>query len=322
MEAEARHRAPLRMADDDFMLLGLPRQQGLDRNPRRLRLSLPAHCPHKRAMRPLFLGLAGLLLVSASDPAPAPIIAKPALWKVADADTTIYLFGTIHMLKPGTRWFDGKIRTAFDSSQELVIEMIEPAPGDAQRIVISHAIDPDGPPLTSKLTPADAEKYRAALHSAGLAAESYEQFQPWFVSTLVALLPMQKLGYDPSIGAEKTLVAEAKKAQKKLGALETMEQQIGFFANLPEAQQIRFLNSAVRELPEADKSADRMVGDWAKGQPDKLARVLRGKNIRVYVSRAAGKHRVRAGPFPDRASAERVAARLKSQGQSVSIIAP
>lgn len=225
-------------------------------------------------MRPLFLGLAGLLLVSASDPAPAPIIAKPALWKVADADTTIYLFGTIHMLKPGTRWFDGKIRTAFDSSQELVIEMIEPAPGDAQRIVISHAIDPDGPPLTSKLTPADAEKYRAALHSAGLAAESYEQFQPWFVSTLVALLPMQKLGYDPSIGAEKTLVAEAKKAQKKLGALETMEQQIGFFANLPEAQQIRFLNRAVRELPEADKSADRMVGDWAKGQPDKLARVM------------------------------------------------
>lgn len=55
---------------------------------------------------------------------------------------------------------------------------------------------------------------------------------------------------------------------------------------------------------------------------DKLARTLRGKGIRVYVSAQGGKHRVRAGPFPDRAAADRAAAKLKSQGQSVSIIAP
>ncbi len=54
----------------------------------------------------------------------------------------------------------------------------------------------------------------------------------------------------------------------------------------------------------------------------KLARNLRGKAIRVYVSSQGGKHRVRAGPFPDRAAAERAAAQLKSQGQAVSIIAP
>jgi DedD protein len=65
------------------------------------------------------------------------------------------------------------------------------------------------------------------------------------------------------------------------------------------------------------------LGSFASAaNADKLARTLRGKGIRVYVSSQGGKHRVRAGPFPDRTAADRAAAKLKSQGQSVSIIAP
>ena len=92
-------------------------------------------------MRALSLGLLATFLVAAADPAPsaspAPALvhAKPALWKVADKDTTIYLFGTIHLLKPETRWFEGKIKTAFDASDELVLEMVEPSPAEAQKIV-------------------------------------------------------------------------------------------------------------------------------------------------------------------------------------------
>ncbi len=65
------------------------------------------------------------------------------------------------------------------------------------------------------------------------------------------------------------------------------------------------------------------LGSFAsRANADKLARTLHGKGIRVYVSTQGGKHRVRAGPFADRTAADRAAAKLKSQGQSVSIIAP
>lgn len=230
-------------------------------------------------MRALSLGLLATLLVAATGPAPspapaAPANAKPAMWKVADKDTTIYLFGTIHLLKPETRWFEGKIKTAFDASDELVLEMVEPSPADAQKIVLSRAIDPDGPPLTQKLTPEDATKYKAALHSVGLDPAQLDAFEPWFASTLLTMAPMQKLGYDPSSGAEKVLTAQAKAAAKTIGALETMDQQIGFFDTLPEGQQIKFLNSAVRELPEAQKVTSAMIGSWAAGKPDKLAAVM------------------------------------------------
>ncbi|MCY7338572.1 MAG: TraB/GumN family protein, partial [Sphingomonas bacterium] len=52
--------------------------------------------------------------------------ATPALWEVRDGDTTIYLFGTFHTLDRRTRWCDRSVRTAFDRSDELVLETIVP----------------------------------------------------------------------------------------------------------------------------------------------------------------------------------------------------
>ncbi|MFO1468075.1 MAG: SPOR domain-containing protein [Steroidobacteraceae bacterium] len=65
------------------------------------------------------------------------------------------------------------------------------------------------------------------------------------------------------------------------------------------------------------------LGSFAnRPNAEKLAQALRGKGIRVYVTSVGGKHRVRAGPFPDRTAAEHAAARLRTQGQAVSIVAP
>jgi uncharacterized protein YbaP (TraB family) len=231
----------------------------------------------------LFSSSAAFLLVSApvlpalAAPKPAPhtpVAAHPALWKVADADTTIYLFGTVHILKPGTRWFDGPIRTAFAASDELVLEMVEPAPAEANRLVMSKAVDPDGPALTAKLSPADVEPYRAALRSFGLEAANLEPLEPWFVSTLLSLLPLQKLGYDAEQGVEKGLSREAKAIGKPISGLETMEEQLGFFDSLPEPAQIKLLTQSVQDMPKAEQFAQDMTRYWLSGQPDELAKLM------------------------------------------------
>src|SRR3546814_12181905 len=71
--------------------------------------------------------------------------ADPALWVVKDEDTTIYLFGTVHVLKPGTLWFDDEVRQAFDASEKLVLEIIEPDQGEMAGKVAALALAPDGP---------------------------------------------------------------------------------------------------------------------------------------------------------------------------------
>ncbi|HSX56158.1 MAG TPA: TraB/GumN family protein, partial [Sphingomonas sp.] len=82
--------------------------------------------------------------------APAPAAATkdvdPALWVVKDADTTIYLFGTIHILRPGLSWFDEAVKKAFDESGELVTEIgVMPDPAAAQPLIMKYGFNPTGP---------------------------------------------------------------------------------------------------------------------------------------------------------------------------------
>ncbi len=200
--------------------------------------------------------------------APAAITnAKPAMWVVNDADTTIYLFGTIHVLKPEVQWFNGAVKSAFDSSSELIVEMIEPDAATAQKVVIEKAVDKDGPALTKKLPAATAVKYRAMMKDLGQPAEAFEMFEPWFISNLLVLLPVQKLGYDGEKGADKVLMGAAKANGKKLGELETMEQQLNFFDTMPEADQIAYLISTIDDASKMDVELGKMVNSWAKGDP-------------------------------------------------------
>lgn len=221
----------------------------------------------------LSLLVAPLLLTAAAPPAPQNV-PKPALWKVADADTTIYLFGTIHILKPGTGWFQGPVEKAFSASDQLVLEMVEPPPEQANAMMMQHAVDPDGPPLTAKIGPQDADRFRALMASLGINPQALEAMEPWFVATLVSLLPLQKLGFDPDNGVDRALAKAAQNVGKPVLGLETMPQQIAYFDTLPEPDQISLLREALDEAPNLSTIAAEMTQDWAMGRTDDLAQLM------------------------------------------------
>lgn len=226
------------------------------------------------------LGLAASpVALAAQTPPPAAAAtatmdADPALWMVRDDDTTIYLFGTIHVLKPGLSWFDEGVRKAFDASDEVVLEMVTPEPQAMQVLIQRLAITNSGPSLPEKLSPEKRKAYLAALGSLGLPANAFDRTDPWFASTNLSLLPLIKLGYDPAQGVEAQITAAAKTARKPVSGLETAEQQLGFFESLPDAAQIALLNSTVAELPRIQPLIESMIDAWAKGDPDRLAKMM------------------------------------------------
>lgn len=204
--------------------------------------------------------------------APATTDADPALWVVKDKDTTIYLFGTVHVLKPGLGWFDEAVKAAFDKSDELMLEIVLPDDQAAMaKEMMPLAIDQSGKTLSSRLDPEQLKAYQAALASLGIVPAQFDMFEPWFPAITLSVLPLTKLGYDPEQGVEKLLTASAKKSGKPVAGLETLSQQLGFFDALPESQQISFLNSVVRDLDKLGPQLDKMVAQWAKGDPDALA---------------------------------------------------
>jgi uncharacterized protein len=222
------------------------------------------------------------VLAQTPDPTPAPlpaaapatIQADPALWVVKDKDTTIYLFGTVHVLKPNVHWFDDGVKAAYDASSEVVFEIVQPDPQVAQGTVMQKAVDPDGPPLSKKLTGDAAGAYEKALATVGISTAALDHFEPWFVATALSLMSVQKAGFAADSGVEQQLGAAAKRDGKKVGELETFEQQLNYFDSMPEPQQIAFLNSTISELPNAATMLDSMVASWAKGDPEALAKQI------------------------------------------------
>jgi uncharacterized protein len=201
----------------------------------------------------------------------AAIRAEPALWVVKDTDTTLYLFGTIHLMKPEIQWFEGKVKAAYDASDELVFEIADVDPVSARTLVARLAIDPDGPPLLSKLPAKTETALRKVLAELNIPPASFDQYEPWYVATLLGLIPLQKHGLSTESGVEKILEAAAKRDGKKIVALETIEQQLGYFDTLPEPLQIVFLEETMKALPDYDRLVDTMIAAWSDGKSEVLA---------------------------------------------------
>lgn len=221
--------------------------------------------------------LFALLLVlggCGSKPAPPPKDADPALWVVRDADTTVYLFGTVHMLRPGVSWFDDGVRKAFDASSELVLELVMPPEAEMQALVAELGTAQGGPALPDRLPPPVAAKLRAELPKLGMPAEALDRTEPWLAAMTLSVLPLRQLGYDDKDGAEQVLSAAAKAEGKPIAGLETAREQLGYFDRLSLPAQRALLATTLDDLPGAGAEIDTMIKDWSAGDADALAKLL------------------------------------------------
>jgi uncharacterized protein len=198
----------------------------------------------------------------------------PALWVVKDEDTTIYLFGTVHILKPGMGWFDEAVKTAFDKSDRLVLELVEPTAGEAQQLFAKYGLDKSGKPLTSKMTEEEKAIYTNAMEKVGLPIAAFEPLDPWAAAVTMQIMGLQKTGYDVNSGVETQLTAAAKASKKPISGVETMESQLLIFDTLSQETQVKFLIEGAKSVDDMGKDMDNMVALWAKPDPDGLAKLM------------------------------------------------
>jgi uncharacterized protein YbaP (TraB family) len=216
----------------------------------------------------LGLGLAWSVL------APAAAQAEPAMWVVKDADSTIYLFGTVHLLKTDVVWNTPKVRAAMAASQELWLEILDDE--DAAKLaplVQQLGVDTQRP-LSSKLNAAQKAKLAKVAAKYGMTPAQLEPLRPWMVALTFSVLPLQKAGWDPNAGVDKLLRAQAVKEGDRLRAFETAEQQMRFFADLPEARQIEYLELVLDDADQGVALMDRLAKAYAAGDPETIGALL------------------------------------------------
>ena len=229
----------------------------------------------------LGLGLAGAVafqparaFAQAVEAAPAPAAARvvpraegagPALWVIRDADSTLYLFGTVHVLRPTTAWGSPRVDAAFDSADQVWFEISNP---DDQMAIIpliqQHGVSPDRQ-LSHLITTGQLNLLDSAARSIGSTALQMDVYRPWLAALTLSIAPLTRAGYDPKSGVELTLKARADAAGKPIHGFETIDRQVRILAGMPESEQLAFLASTLDSYEDATVELDRMVEAWASG---------------------------------------------------------
>ena len=199
----------------------------------------------------------------------------PALWKVADEDTTIYMFGTVHALPANVDWNSGAVNDALMSADELVteIDLTPETMAGMQAIIMEKALLTDGRTLRSLMSDEQRTQYEAGLARIGIPAAALDPLEPWFAALQVANAAMAKAGISPDMGVEKVL-EEAIAPGTGRGALETLEFQLSIFDELPEELQLEYLLETVEQSEEIAPMLQTIIDGWAVGDVDAVAALL------------------------------------------------
>jgi len=200
--------------------------------------------------------------------------AEPAMWVIRDKDSTIYLIGTLHLLQHETEWNAAKVRKAVTESSELWLEVAEiDDQASALPLIAQYGMDPKKT-LSSKLDGAQKEKLIKVAAVYGVPLESLEPMKPWMAALTLTVLPWLKAGYDPNAGVDHVLKAQAEKEGDKIYGFETAEEQIRFLAELPESEQIVFLEQTLTDVEKGMTQIEKLAKAWIDGDNETIAAFL------------------------------------------------
>jgi uncharacterized protein YbaP (TraB family) len=227
-----------------------------------------------RTIMPTFRHLRCFTVIALLALCSTPVLAQPALWEVKNAHTSIYLFGTVHLLPNDTQWRYPVLDKALAASDSLTIELTDDDPAKMQALVLQYGLDPTHP-LSSQLTAAENASLAKAAQTAGITGgvQTLEIMKPWLASLTLAVAPLIKAGLDPSRGVDKLLQAQMVRAGKPVNALETSEQQIRFLADLPQPLQLDFLRSTLHDVDKDNSELTGLIDAWKTGNTDAIARL-------------------------------------------------
>jgi len=243
----------------------------------------------------LGLGLTMTLLASApadalAQTAPAPIPAAagdgPALWVISDADSTLYLFGTVHVLRPTTAWGSPRIDAAFEASQNVIFEISNPDDQAAiAPLIQQYGLSPQRP-LSTLLNAGELAALDEAARTIGAGAAQLDPLRPWLAGLSLAIAPVVRAGYDPQSGVETVLKARAEAAGKPVSGFETIDQQVRILAGLSEETQLDFLRATLDSFNDATTDLDALVEAWATGDVEGINRLgveeMRSASEEIY----------------------------------------
>lgn len=215
---------------------------------------------------------------------------KPLLWKVSDANNSLYLLGSFHMLKETDYPLAKATDAAFDDAEQMYFElspeeMNNPTLGQKMAQAGTRS---DGKTLQQGLSPETWSKLEAYATKNNFPVANFQNFEPWFVGLILNVTEMQKIGLNPALGLDKHFMDRAAKSGKPAKGLETGESQIAIFDGMNPKTQEQFLDEALSESAEVKAKIEELHTTWRNADDktlfDKMGAEMRKEYPELYES--------------------------------------
>jgi uncharacterized protein len=239
------------------------------------------------------LALAGLALLCSGVRADG---ANHALWEIHGKHNTVYLLGSIHVLRPSDYPLAPEMLDAYRHAQALYMEVnLQELDMQTMQVeLLASATLPAGKTLPGILGKQRYDHAAALARDVGVELSNFDRFAPWFAAEAISQLQLIKLGFQPESGVEMYFLQRAKTDSKSVAGLETVHDQIALFDGLSMDAQAEYLLSSLEEAHDLPNEVDTMVKAWNRGDTLWFEREMKsefGRDPSLYQSVLVARNR-------------------------------
>jgi len=214
---------------------------------------------------------------------PAVCFSETSLWQVSKNGNTLFLGGTIHVLKKEDYPLPVEFNDAFKKSDILFFETDidktqTPEFGEKMSQMMTY---PAGKSLKNALNKNTFEKLKKYLAERNIPVEQFIHFKPSMVVLVMTVIELKKMGM-VDVGVDQYFYQKAKAAGKPTAYFETIDEQIKFLASMGSGNENEMILSTIKDMSRMESMMSVIKSAWLKGDEAKLAEVSLTEMMRDY----------------------------------------
>jgi uncharacterized protein YbaP (TraB family) len=219
-----------------------------------------------------------------------------SLWELHGRHNTVYLLGSVHVLRASDYPLPQVIEDAYRAARTLTLEIDLDAIGaaDLQAQMLASAQLPQGRTLNQVLGAERYDKAERLARAIGLDLAPFDAFAPWFAAEAISQMQLAQLGFDAQSGIDLYFLGHAHGDGKPVDGLESVQDELAVFESLPLDTQAAYLLTSLEEASALPREVDGMVQAWRHGDTAWFERELKsdlGKDPRLYQSLLVARNR-------------------------------
>ncbi len=210
---------------------------------------------------------------------------KAFVWKVSSGLSTVYLVGSIHFADDSFYPLREEIENAFDHSDYLVVELdINNVNHDVyNQMLLEKGRYKSGKTIEDALSKETWLQLRQRLKDLNVDYEAVKNYKPGILVLTLTAIQVTQMGLDPELGIDAYFLQKAAaQSDKQVVELETLQQQLNLFIDIPDGDLL--LKESLYSMDDAESLMADMINFWKNGDEVKMSKLLFEDALETYPS--------------------------------------